>query len=127
MTKYLLILILLAIVLGPLGVIAGLSVGAAVLVIVLPLIVLALFLARLLSASGKAIDSALPVQLPPGAAPIGDHVRQEADGWYCVVGGARFGPWSDRVIAENVLLVEQRQAAAGDGYGGNPPTRQARL
>jgi hypothetical protein len=33
-------------------------------------------------------------------------------GWYCVVGGARFGPWSDRRTAENVMKVEQRRKAA---------------
>jgi hypothetical protein len=32
-----------------------------------------------------------------------------SDGWYCVVRGARFGPWSDRAIAENVMKVEQRR------------------
>jgi uncharacterized membrane protein YqaE (UPF0057 family) len=108
MIKFLLILILLAIVLGPLGVIAGLGVGAALLFIVLPLIVLG-FLARVLSASGRAIGSAMPDELPPGASGPGAGVRKESDGWYCVVDGERFGPWSDRVIAENVMKVEQRR------------------
>ena len=109
--NFLLILILLAIVLGPIGVIAGLSVGAVLLVIVLPLFVLGV-LVRFLSASGKAIGSAMPEQLPPGAALASDHVWREADGWYCVVGDARFGPWSERVIAENVMKVEQRRRVA---------------
>ena len=105
--NFLLILILLAIVAGPLGVIAGFGIGAALLFIVLPLIVVG-FLARVLSASGRAIGSAMPDELPPGAVPAGG-VRKEADGWYCVVDGERFGPWSDRVIAENVMKVEQRR------------------
>jgi hypothetical protein len=104
--NFLLILILLAIVAGPLGVIAGLGIGAALMFIVLPLIVVG-FLARFLSASGRAIGSAMPDELPPGAASAG--VRKESDGWYCVVDGERFGPWSDRVIAENVMKVEQRR------------------
>lgn len=106
MTNIILILILLAIVAGPVGVLAGVGIGAVILFIVLPLVVLA-FLARVLAASGKAIGSTMPEALPPGA---GDReVWREADGWYCAVGEARFGPWSDRAMAENVREVERRR------------------
>lgn len=105
MTNFLLILILLAVVAGPLGVLAGVGIGAVVLFIVLPLVVVVI-LVRVLAASGKAIGASMP-ELPPGG---GDReVWREADGWYCAVGETRFGPWSDRAMAENVREVERRR------------------
>jgi hypothetical protein len=104
MIKYLLVLILLVLVMGPLGLALGLGGGLTLLLILAPLMAFGALMRGLID----RIPARGPERLP-GMIETGDRVQREADGWYCIVEDERYGPWSDRVIAINVMKVEQRR------------------
>lgn len=108
---FLLALILLAIVAGPFGIVAGLVGGVAWLVIQGVTGALHSVVGPLAAKGNAAMNRAVPDHLPGYVPPVetGDRVARQPDGWWAIVEGEGFGPWSDRVIAENVMKVEQRR------------------